>query len=92
MTHGLEISFDQLEYDFYWQVGPRLKMDLKFFPPYLNNTSNHTFNESELLRIKSKFTGWLIPDNDTFGPYELIGFNLLGSYQDGKSLKLLHIL
>ncbi|KAG5125101.1 hypothetical protein JHK82_031838 [Glycine max] len=82
MTHGLEISFDQLEYDFYWQVGPRLKMDLKFFPPYLNNTSNHTFNESELLRIKSKFTGWLIPDNDTFGPYELIGFNLLGSYQD----------
>ncbi|CAJ1960635.1 unnamed protein product [Sphenostylis stenocarpa] len=82
MTTGLEISTDQLEYDFYWQVGPRLRMDLKFFPLFVNSTSNHTFNTSELLRITSKFTGWLIPDSDLFGPYELLGFNLLGPYKD----------
>ncbi|RDX99607.1 putative LRR receptor-like serine/threonine-protein kinase, partial [Mucuna pruriens] len=82
MTSGVEISINQLQYDFYWQVGPRLRMDLKFFPAYVDNTSDHLFNTSELLRITSMFTGWLIPDNDLFGPYELIGFTLLGPYQD----------
>ncbi|KAK7333100.1 hypothetical protein VNO80_29863 [Phaseolus coccineus] len=82
MTTGLQLSTDQLEYAFYWQVGPRLRMDLKFFPLYVNSTSNHTFNSSELLRITSMFTGWLIADSDLFGPYELIGFNLLGPYKD----------
>jgi len=91
MTHGLQLSTDQLEYTFYWQVGPRLRMDLKFFPLYVNSTSNHTFNRSELLRITSMFTGWLIEDSDLFGPYELIGFDLLGPYKDGKSWKFLRI-
>jgi len=85
MTTGLQLSTDQLEYTFYWQAGPRLRMDLKFFPLYVNNTSNHTFNRSELLRITSMFTGWLIQDSDLFGPYELLGFDLLGPYKDGKS-------
>ncbi|KAL2333094.1 hypothetical protein Fmac_014307 [Flemingia macrophylla] len=82
MTSGVEISTNQLEYDFYWQAGPRLRMDLKFFPAFVDNTSDHTFNKSELLRLTSMFTGWLIPDSDLFGPYELIGFDLLGPYQD----------
>ncbi|QCD77929.1 protein brassinosteroid insensitive 1 [Vigna unguiculata] len=89
MTTGLQLSTDQLEYTFYWQAGPRLRMDLKFFPLYVNNTSNHTFNRSELLRITSMFTGWLIQDSDLFGPYELLGFDLLGPYKDeiGKDSK-----
>ncbi|XP_047158022.1 probable LRR receptor-like serine/threonine-protein kinase At1g06840 [Vigna umbellata] len=89
MTTGLQLSTDQLEYTFYWQAGPRLRMDLKFFPLYVNNTSNHTFNRSELLRIRSMFTGWLIQDSDLFGPYELLAFDLLGLYEDeiGKDSK-----
>lgn len=89
MTSGVTISGNQLEYDFYWQEGPRLKMDLKFFPLYVNPNSNHSFNRSELLRITGMFTGWLIPDSDLFGPYELLGFDLLGEYKDeiGKSSK-----
>ncbi|KAK7302024.1 hypothetical protein RJT34_12903 [Clitoria ternatea] len=89
LTDGLVISTNQLEYDFFWQAGPRLRMELKIFPAYVDNTSNHTFNSSELLRLTGMFTGWLIPDSDLFGPYELIGFNLLGPYQDeiGRSRK-----
>ncbi|XP_052735155.1 probable LRR receptor-like serine/threonine-protein kinase At1g06840 isoform X2 [Vigna angularis] len=89
MTTGLQLSTDQLEYTFYWQAGPRLRMDLKFFPLYVNNTSNHTFSRSELLRITGMFTGWLIQDSDLFGPYELLGFDLLGPYKDeiGKDSK-----
>ncbi|KAK7305564.1 hypothetical protein VNO77_43470 [Canavalia gladiata] len=89
LTDGLQISTNQLEYDFFWQVGPRLRMDLKLFPVYVDANSNHTFNRSELLRLTGMFTGWLIPDNDLFGPYELVGFNLLGQYKDeiGRSSK-----
>lgn len=89
MTTGVNISTNQLEYQFYWQAGPRLRMELKFFPVYVDNTSDHIFNRSELQRITTMFTGWLIPDSDLFGPYELIGFDLLGPYQDeiGKSSK-----
>ncbi|KAL5164337.1 putative LRR receptor-like serine/threonine-protein kinase [Glycine soja] len=89
MASGVKISTNQLQYDFYWQVGPRLRMNLKFFPAYVDNSSSHTFNRSELLRLTSMFTGWLIPDSDLFGPYELMGFNLLGPYQDeiGRSSK-----
>ncbi|XP_027337734.1 probable LRR receptor-like serine/threonine-protein kinase At1g06840 [Abrus precatorius] len=82
LTNGLAISTDQLEYDFYWQAGPRLRMDLKLFPAYVDQNSNHTFNSSELLRLTGMFTGWLIADSDLYGPYELIGFNLLGPYAD----------
>ncbi|XP_072958664.1 probable LRR receptor-like serine/threonine-protein kinase At1g06840 [Typha angustifolia] len=75
LTDGLTISLYQLRIDsFIWEEGPRLRITFKLFP---NNTS--LFNSSEVLRIKSMFTGWLIPDSDIFGPYELMNFNL-GSY------------
>ncbi|XVF46108.1 hypothetical protein PTKIN_Ptkin03bG0000300 [Pterospermum kingtungense] len=49
--------------------------------PYPGNDS-HIFNRSEVRRIRSMFTGWLIPDSDIFGPYELLNFTLLDIYRD----------
>ncbi|XP_020273382.1 probable LRR receptor-like serine/threonine-protein kinase At1g06840 [Asparagus officinalis] len=75
LTNGLDIALYQLDIDsFIWEEGPRLKMNLKLFPDRAS-----LFNASEVLRIRSMFTGWLIPDSDLFGPYELINFTL-GSY------------
>lgn len=72
LTSGLELALYQVVIDsFSWEEGPRLRMMLKFFP---NNTS--LFSDIEVLRIKGMFTGWLIPDSDIFGPYELLNFNL----------------
>lgn len=83
ITSGLKIRRDQLEVDsFLWINGPRLRMYLKFFPVYENEQSNHTFNRSEVRRIRSMFTGWTIPDSDIFGPYELLNFTLLDPYKD----------
>jgi hypothetical protein len=90
LTTGLSINISQLNFTFRWQPGPRLRMDLKFFPLYVDRNSSHTFNETEVQRIKSMFTGWNIPDSDLFGPYELINLNM-GLYQNGKSHKLLMI-
>lgn len=92
ITSGLNIRRDQLEVDsFLWIKGPRLRMYLKFFPVYENERSNHTFNRSEVRRIRSMFTGWTIPDSEIFGPYELLNFTLLDPYKDGLSL-VFHIL
>lgn len=78
LTSGLDIVLYQLYLDsFVWEEGPRLKMNLKFFPDRAS-----IFNMSEVLRIQSMFTGWLIPDSDLFGPYELLNFSL-GSYEKG---------
>lgn len=76
LTTGLTISLYQLSIQsFLWEEGPRLRMNLKFFPD-----SNKTeFSEQELDRIKDMFTGWLIPDSDIYGPYELLNFTE-GSY------------
>ncbi|KAG1338920.1 putative LRR receptor-like serine/threonine-protein kinase [Cocos nucifera] len=75
LTSGLVLSLYQLQIvSFLWEEGPRLKMYLKLFP---NNTS--LFSASEVSRIQGMFTGWLIPDSDIFGPYELLNFTL-GSY------------
>ncbi|KAJ4719276.1 Leucine-rich repeat protein kinase family protein [Melia azedarach] len=84
ITSGLKLHLYQLDLaSFQWQKGPRLKMDLKFFPVYLNNTDNpNVFNASEVRRIRSMFTGWNIPDSDIFGPYELLHFTLLDPYKD----------
>ncbi|KAK7290326.1 hypothetical protein RIF29_04655 [Crotalaria pallida] len=82
LTSGLHISTDQLQFTFRWEVGPRLGMDLKLFPDYVGNNSAHVFNTSEVLRIRSMFTGWKIPDSDLFGPYELISITLLDPYKD----------
>lgn len=83
LTDGLDLEIFQLYIDLYiWEEGPRLKMYLKFFPVYIDNTT-YVFNKTEVLRIRSMFTGWQIPDSDIFGPYELINFPLTGPYQDG---------
>ncbi|KAJ6832427.1 putative LRR receptor-like serine/threonine-protein kinase [Iris pallida] len=75
LTSGLEIALYQLDLDsFIWEEGPRLKMNLKFFPD-----KSSLFNVSEIERIRGMFTGWLIPDSDIYGPYELLNFTL-GSY------------
>lgn len=82
LTNGLDLEIFQLYIDsFIWEEGPRLKMYLKFFPVF-DNTS-HVFNKSEVMRIRSMFTGWKIPDSDIFGPYELLNFTLWGPYEYG---------
>ncbi|KAK6927196.1 Leucine-rich repeat-containing N-terminal, plant-type [Dillenia turbinata] len=84
LTSGLDLDVDQLEIDsFEWQKGPRLKMYLKLFPEY--NNDSHVFNRSEVRRIMNMFTGWKIPDSDVFGPYELLSFTLLPPYLDAIS-------
>ncbi|KAM7256692.1 hypothetical protein ACFE04_012433 [Oxalis oulophora] len=83
LSTGLELNLSQLYIElFEWQSGPRLKMDLKLYPVYdaTRNDSN-AFNDSEVERIMSMFTGWTIPDNDIFGPYELLRFTLSGVYE-----------
>ncbi|KAK1570459.1 hypothetical protein Q3G72_002218 [Acer saccharum] len=83
ITTGLELNPSQLDLDsFTWQKGPRLRMYLKLFPVYgVDNKTTNVFNDSEVRRIRSMFTGWLIPDSDLFGPYELLDFILLEPYQ-----------
>ncbi|CAN8311484.1 unnamed protein product [Cochlearia groenlandica] len=84
ITSGLSLNRSQLRIDsFRWQKGPRLRMYLKFFPVFGSNTNNSfIFNRSEVLRIRGMFTGWNIPDDDLFGPYELMNFTLLDVYRD----------
>ncbi|OWM72024.1 hypothetical protein CDL15_Pgr017907 [Punica granatum] len=62
-----------------WQKGPRLAMYVKLFPVY--NNDSRIFNESEIHRIRTMFTGWNIGDSDLFGPYELLNFTLRGPYE-----------
>ncbi|PIA46146.1 hypothetical protein AQUCO_01600425v1 [Aquilegia coerulea] len=82
LTSGLEMKLYQLSIaSFMWIEGPRLRMELKLFPEFINNGSNK-FNDSEILRIRSMFTGWTIPDSEIFGPYELLKFTLLGPYEN----------
>ncbi|KAL9994804.1 putative protein kinase RLK-Pelle-LRR-VIII-1 family [Helianthus debilis subsp. tardiflorus] len=81
LTDGLRIKQFQLDLTHEWQKGPRLRMYLKLFPEYTGNGSN-VFNTSEVLRIRSLFTQWRIPDSEIFGPYELLDFTLVGPYRD----------
>ncbi|KAL3565898.1 hypothetical protein D5086_033944 [Populus alba] len=83
LTSGLELSLYQLDLaSVAWESGPRLYMHLKLFPVYVNENSSHVFNTSEARRIISMFTGWKIPDNEIFGPYELLYITLLDPYVD----------
>lgn len=85
LSSGLSLSLYQLGIStFMWEEGPRLKMHLKLFP---NNTA--IFTAREVQRLRSLFTGWLIPDSDIFGPYELINFDP-GWYNNGM-LPFLHL-
>lgn len=77
----------QLRIDsFIWQEGPRLRMYLKFFPQF-NNQSN-TFNTSEIQRIRDLISTFTIPGDDIFGPYDLLNFTLMGPYKDGMPPRL----
>lgn len=81
LSSGLNISLYQLDIGSpVWEKGPRLRMYLKIFPAYTGNNSN-LFNDSEILRIQSLYTGWRIPDSKIFGPYELLNFTLLDPYR-----------
>lgn len=86
LSSGLNLYLYQLDIGSpEWERGPRLRMNLKFFPAYTGNDSN-LFNDSEIDRIQSFFTGWRIPDSKIFGPYELLNFTLLDPYRkDGSS-------
>ena len=80
LTKDLSLLHYQLYIGSYaWEVGPRLRMHLKFFPE-----ASSSFNISEIIRIKIMFTEWKIRNKDFFGPYELLNFTLLGVYSNGK--------
>ncbi|XP_027767644.1 probable LRR receptor-like serine/threonine-protein kinase At1g06840 isoform X3 [Solanum pennellii] len=83
ITIGLKLNISQLHLNtFSLEAGPRVKMYLRIFPIFDDSNSSRLFNKSEVLRLRSMFTGWLIPDNDLFGPYELINFTLLADYRE----------
>ncbi|XP_074311176.1 putative LRR receptor-like serine/threonine-protein kinase At1g06840 [Silene latifolia] len=82
LSSGLVINPYQLDLDsFMWQDGPRLEINLKLFPAYNPVNDSHLFNNSEYRRLLRMFTGWNVPDNDTFGPYELLNFIILDPYE-----------
>ncbi|KAI3925176.1 hypothetical protein MKW98_009826 [Papaver atlanticum] len=79
LSSSLSLELYQIPvHSFAWEKGPRLTMHLNLFPNY----RVRTFNESEIQRIRSLFTGWKIHSSDIFGPYELKNFKL-GSYACG---------
>jgi hypothetical protein len=93
LTSGLELHLYQLDLSSaIWEKGPRLKMQLKLFPVYVNENSSRKFNDSEVRRIISMFTGWNIPDSQLFGPYELLYINLLDPYINGLSPKPISVI
>ncbi|KAK7385632.1 hypothetical protein VNO78_31380 [Psophocarpus tetragonolobus] len=83
LSTGLKVQINQLYIQsFAWEEGPRLGMNLKVFPIYVDNSSSHDFNRSEVLRIRGLFLDFDIPSNDLFGPFELLDFILLDPYRD----------
>ncbi|XP_052171963.1 probable LRR receptor-like serine/threonine-protein kinase At1g06840 isoform X2 [Diospyros lotus] len=79
LTRSLNLHRYQLSIESIGWEGPRLRMYLKLFPA-VGDTK--TFNESEILRIRGRFTSWQFNGIDLFGPYELLNFTLLGPYSD----------
>ncbi|GKV20766.1 hypothetical protein SLEP1_g30844 [Rubroshorea leprosula] len=83
LTNGLSLKLFQLYINSFAWEGPRLRMYLKLYPVYNASSSNsNLFNESEVRRIRSMFTGWRINGSNIFGPYELINFTLSDIYKD----------
>ncbi|KAJ8751577.1 hypothetical protein K2173_016823 [Erythroxylum novogranatense] len=84
LSSSLKLDRSQLYLQhFVWEEGPRLRMQLKFFPVYdANSNSSYLFNRTEIRRINSLFTMWNISDSKVFGPYELLYINLLDPYKD----------
>ncbi|GFP80515.1 probable LRR receptor-like serine/threonine-protein kinase at1g06840 [Phtheirospermum japonicum] len=88
ISNGLRINTSQLQIDSVaWQRGPRLRMYLKIFPRYIND-SVRTFNRSEVRWIGEMFGGWRIPENVVFGPYEYLNFTLVGPYREAKRISI----
>ncbi|XP_045833702.1 probable LRR receptor-like serine/threonine-protein kinase At1g06840 [Trifolium pratense] len=82
LTSVLNIDSNQLFINsFVWEDG-RLRMYLKLFPVSVDNTTRHTFNQSEVIRLRDMFREWDIHESDLFGPYELLDFVLLDPYKD----------
>ncbi|CAI0408220.1 unnamed protein product [Linum tenue] len=76
MTGNLSIESYQLLVDsFQWEEGPRLRLQLKLFPPQ-NETD---FNLSETQRIQNMFFNFKITGDNIFGPYDLLNFTLRGN-------------
>lgn len=67
--------------DYTWQPGPRLAMTILLFPP----TNVTRFVESEFNRLYTSLSGWLIPESDVFGPFELTTFEPRSTLQVGRS-------
>ncbi|XP_027941999.1 probable LRR receptor-like serine/threonine-protein kinase At1g06840 isoform X2 [Vigna unguiculata] len=82
LTNGLSVHTNQLFIErFTWEEG-RLRMNLKLFPEYIDNTSSRQFSKNEVVRIRDMFREWDISDSDLFGPYELLDFVLLDIYSE----------
>ncbi|KAH7437227.1 hypothetical protein KP509_05G061100 [Ceratopteris richardii] len=72
LSSGLNLSVYQVNVSSYnWEPGPRLNMNINLFP---KNTTNE-FTEAEVDNLFNTFSTWSIPDNDTFGPYEVLFLN-----------------
>ncbi|MCO5555979.1 hypothetical protein L7F22_009523 [Adiantum nelumboides] len=71
LSSGLNLSDYQVNVSSYnWEPGPRLAMGIKLFP----NSSTSQFTDAEVQHLYDTFSTWKIPDNDTFGPYEVLSF------------------
>lgn len=94
-SSSLGMDLYQLVIPYYaWQTGPRLTLLLKFFPPSPNPNSPHNFSTDEIRNICTTFAQFLIPANDTFGPYDLLNFSVHGPYGNGmfsSFSQLLHV-
>jgi hypothetical protein len=85
LASGLNLSDYQVNVSSYtWQTGPRLAMNIKLFPR--NDTSR--FTDADVQHLYSTFVTWNIPDNNTFGPYEVISFIIGNPYNS----KLTHLI
>ncbi|KAL5807667.1 hypothetical protein ACOSQ3_028358 [Xanthoceras sorbifolium] len=81
LTSGLNLDLYQLSIgSFIWQKGPRLRIYVKIFPQPSNSTNK--FNKSEIQRLRDMIATFSLPSSDTFGPYQLLNFTLLGPYAD----------
>ncbi|KAJ6365850.1 hypothetical protein OIU76_030599 [Salix suchowensis] len=81
ITSYLGLDSYQLVIDsFIWEEGPRLRTYLKIFPSFSNDT--YKFNTSVIQLLMDQFATFSIPGDDTFGPYDLLNFTLLGPYKD----------
>ncbi|KAG0566527.1 hypothetical protein KC19_7G070000 [Ceratodon purpureus] len=80
LSSGLNLSHHQVVLrDYTWQRGPRLAMTIQLLPERTTK-----FNDSEFDRLYRAFSDWLIPDGETFGPYELITFDPRATPTGGK--------